>query len=140
MYITICIIAKFCYVSSASTSSVKVPRLAFKSATTSEVTFQVLKGVDASETKPLVAGYEVFRFGVPMIGEYVNAGTGREVTIRSAVAGAPYKIAAWALDDMNQWKSATSAMLHATARVASEPIAQLTVFIQCMRLCMLKAI
>ena len=46
----------------------------------------------------VIAGYEVFRFGVPMTGEYVNAGKERTVTISSAVPGAQYRITAWALD------------------------------------------
>ena len=45
----------------------------------------------------LITGYEVTRFGVPMIGEYVNAYTGRTVTISPAVPGAQYRITAWAL-------------------------------------------
>ena len=48
-------------------------------------------------TNALVAGYEVIRFGVPLIGEYVNAGKGRTVTINPAVPGAQYRITAWAL-------------------------------------------
>ncbi len=47
----------------------------------------------------VIAGYEVTRFGVPMIGQYVNTGRGRRVTISSAVPGAQYRITAWALDD-----------------------------------------
>ena len=48
-------------------------------------------------TTHVIAGYEVFRFGVPMIGEYVNTGRGRRVTISPAVPGAQYRITAWAL-------------------------------------------
>ena len=53
-----------------------------------------------SETGPLIVGYEVFHFGVLMIGEYVNIGTRkRTVTIRPAVPGSQYRIAAWELSD-----------------------------------------
>ena len=47
-------------------------------------------------TNPLITGYQVTRFGVPMIGEYVNP-TRRRVTISPAVPGAQYKITVWAL-------------------------------------------
>ena len=50
-------------------------------------------------TTRVITGYEVFRFGVPMIGEYVNAHKGRKVTISPAVPGAQYKITALALGD-----------------------------------------
>ena len=48
-------------------------------------------------TTLVIAGYEVFRFGVPMMGEYGNVGTRRTVTISPAVPGAQYRITAWAL-------------------------------------------
>ena len=47
-----------------------------------------------------------------MIGEYVNAGTGRTVTISPAVPGARYRITAWALGRGN--RSATPAVVYAT--------------------------
>ena len=50
-------------------------------------------------TTRVIAGYEVFRFGVPMIGEYVNTGRGRRVPISPAVPGAQYRITAWAIGD-----------------------------------------
>ena len=84
--------------------------------TTSVVEYQVQKN-DAI-TSLLIAGYEVFRFGVPMIGNYVNAGRGSAVTISPAVPGAQYKITAWALGDGR--KSATPAVEYVTAREASE--------------------
>ncbi len=40
----------------------------------------------------VIAGYEVTRFGVPMIGQYVNTGRGRRVTISPAVPAAQYRI------------------------------------------------
>ena len=60
----------------------------------------------------VIAGYEVTRFGVPMIGQYVNTGRGRRVTIRTAVPGAQYRITAWALGDGR--RSATPAVVDAT--------------------------
>ena len=36
-----------------------------------------------------------------MIGEYVNTGRGRRVTISPAVPGAQYRITAWALGNTN---------------------------------------
>ena len=65
----------------------------------------------------LIAGYEMIRFGVPMIGEYVNTGRGRRVTISPAVPGAQYRITAWAFGDGT--RSATPAVEYATTREAS---------------------
>ena len=64
------------------------------------------------KTNPLIAGYEVIRFGVPMIGEYENTGSGRRVRIRPAVPGAQYRITAWALG--GRTRSATPAVEHVT--------------------------
>ena len=70
-------------------------------------------------TAAVITGYEVFRFGVPMIGEYDNAGRGRTVTISSAVPGAQYRITAWALDSGTR-RSATPAVRSATIGDVSE--------------------
>ena len=69
-------------------------------------------------TNALIAGYEVTRFGVPMIGQYVNTGRGRRVTIRPVVPGAQYRITSWALGDGR--RSATPAVVNATTREASK--------------------
>ena len=72
-------------------------------------------------TGPLIVGYEVTSFGVPMIGQYVNAQTvrtGRKVTISPAVPGSQYRITAWALSDGR--RSATPAVVDATTGEASE--------------------
>ena len=53
-------------------------------------------------TDAVITGYEVTRFGVPMIGKFVNAGRGSRVTISPAVPGAQYRITAWALDGSNE--------------------------------------
>ena len=71
-------------------------------------------------TNALNAGYEVIRFGVPMIGEYVNTGRGRRVTISPAVPGAQYRITAWALG--NGRRSATPAVVDVTTGETSETI------------------
>ena len=47
----------------------------------------------------MIAGFEVNHFGVPMIGQYVNTGRGREVANSPVVPGAQYRITAWALGD-----------------------------------------
>ena len=70
------------------------------------------------ETDVLIAGYEVTRFGVPMIGEYENTGRGRRVTINHAVPGAQYRITAWATGDHN--RSATPAVMYATTGEARD--------------------
>ena len=66
----------------------------------------------------VIAGYEVTRFGVPMIGQYVNTGRGSRVTISPAVPGAQYRITAWALGDGR--RSATPAVVDATTRQAGQ--------------------
>ena len=72
-----------------------------------------------AETTRIITGDEVIRFGVPMIGEYENAGRGRRVTISPAVPGAQYRITAWALDDGTR-RSATPAVGRATTGEAGE--------------------
>ena len=47
-----------------------------------------------------------------MIGQYVNTGRGRRVTISPAVPGAQYRITAWALSDGR--RSATPAVEYST--------------------------
>ena len=69
-------------------------------------------------TDAVIVGYEVIRFGVPMIGKYVNTGRGRRVTISPAVPGAQYRITAWALG--NGSRSATPAVVYATTREAGQ--------------------
>ena len=66
----------------------------------------------------LITGYEVTRFGIPMIGQYVNKGKGGRVAISPAVPDAQYRITAWALG--NGRRSATPAVEDATIREASE--------------------
>ena len=66
----------------------------------------------------VIAGYEVIRFGVPMIGQYVNTGRGRRVTISPVVPGAQYRIIAWALGDGR--RSAIPAVVNATTEEGGE--------------------
>ena len=68
----------------------------------------------------VIAGYEVTRFGVPMIGQYVNTGRGSRVTISPVVPGAQYRITAWALGDGR--RSATPAVVDATTGDAGQCI------------------
>ena len=71
----------------------------------------------------IIAGYEVFRFGVPMIGEYVNARSHQykqgKVLISPVVQGAHYRITAWALDSSTR-RSAKPAVKSVTTGGASE--------------------
>ena len=85
--------------------------------TNSAVEYQVRR-IDGITNAPLITGYEVTRFGVPMIGEYVYAGRGRGVIISPAVPGAQYRITAWALGDGR--RSATPAVVDATTGEASQ--------------------
>ena len=96
-----------------------VPNLTNSTVTNSAVTYQVRR--NDGITDPLITGYEVIRFVVPMIGEYVNAGRGRRVTISPAVPGVQYRITAWALSsDNNGRRSARPAVEYATTGEASE--------------------
>ena len=95
-----------------------VPSLKVDSVTTSVVRYRVRRSRNDAITKAVIAGYEVTRFGVPMIGQYVNTGRGRRVTISPAVPGTQYRITAWALGDGR--RSATPAVEYATPGEASE--------------------
>ena len=84
--------------------------------TNSAVEYQVQRNGITDQRS--IAGYEVTRFGVSMIGQYVNTGRGRRVTISPAVPGAQYRITAWALGDGK--RSATPAVEYAATGEASE--------------------
>ena len=74
-------------------------------------------------TNVLITGYEVTRFGVPMIGQYENTGRGRRVTISPALPGAQYRITAWALHSDGSYdgrRSATPAVVDATTGEAGQ--------------------
>ena len=94
-----------------------VPRLTINTATSTNLEYQV--NSSDTNTTHVITGYEVFRFGVPMIGEYVNANRGRRITISPAVPGAQYRITAWALDSGTR-RSATPAVKSVTAGELSE--------------------
>ena len=83
-------------------------------ATNSAVEYQVRRPT----TNAMIAGYEVTRFGVPMIGQYENTGRGSRVTISPAVPGVQYRITAWALGDGR--RSASPAVVDATTGEASK--------------------
>ena len=99
-----------------------VPRLTINTATSTDVEYQVERSDTA--TIRVITGYEVFRFGVPMIGKYVNRRTQRTATISTVVPGAWYKIIAWAFShtntNPNNKRSATPAVESASTREAGE--------------------
>ena len=102
-----------------STAPLKVPSCVIDKVNYSSVEYQVRRNDDI--TNALITGYEVIRFGVTMIGEYVNAQTGRRVTISPAVPGAQCRITAWALTgSYDGRRSATPAVVDATTGEASE--------------------
>ena len=70
----------------------------------------------------IIVGYEVTRFGVPMIGQYVNTGEGSSVTISPVVPGAQYRITAWTIGfgNNNLRRSAIPAMGYAISEEESE--------------------
>ena len=92
---------------------VTAPRVTVPRVSSSQVEYETTAHGSATR---VIAGYEVTRFGVPMIGQYVNAGRGRRVTISPAVPGAQYRIIAWALGDGK--RSATPAVVNATSKEA----------------------
>ena len=102
----------------SSSDPLSVPSLMVDRVTNSSVEYQVRRN-DGITYAPLITGYEVIRFGVPMIGEHVNTGRGRRVTISPAVPGAQYRITAWALHGDGR-RSATPVMKHATTGEASQ--------------------
>ena len=102
-----------------SSGPLSVPSLMVGSVTNSAVEYKVQRNDDMTDA--LITGYEVIRFGVPMIGEYVNAGRGRRVTISPAVLGAQYRITAWALSGAyNGRRSVRPAVEYVTPGKASE--------------------
>ena len=84
------------------------------SVTSSHVVYETTAHSNATR---IIAGYEVIRCGVPMIGEYVNTGRGRRVTISPAVPGAQYRITAGELGD-GTWSDTTEVVK--VTREASE--------------------
>ena len=91
---------------------VTVPRV-----TSSQVEYETTGHGSATR---VIAGYEVTRFGVPIVGQYVNTGRGSRVTISPAVPGAQYRITAWALGDDR--RSATPTVVDATTMEAGQCI------------------
>ena len=107
--------AKYVHHNSPFPDTVLPPGITVTNVTSSRV---VYKTTANSSATGVIAGYEVTRFGVPMIGKYVNTGRGRRVTISPAVPGAQYRITAWEL--CNGTRSDTPAIVTAIAREASE--------------------
>ena len=85
-----------------------------KGVTNSAVVYHVQ--TNAGRTDTVITGNRVLRFGIPMIGVYVNVGKRRTVTISPAVPAALYRITAWAVDVTR--RSATPAVVDATTREA----------------------
>ena len=100
-----------------SSDSLSFPSLTVGRVTNSIVDYQVQRTSDNTNI-PVIVGYEVIRFGVPVIGKYVNANRRRTLTISPAVPGAQYKITAWAHGDRN--RSAIPAVVYATTGEAGE--------------------
>ncbi len=108
---------------SYSDSQLKTPHLTINRVSNSTVEYQSQRQSGDNITNALIVGYEVTRFGVPMIGQYVNTQRGSRVTISPAVPGAQYRITAWALHGDSGWRSATPAVVDATTGEASKTIA-----------------
>ena len=111
-----CAITLVTYHDHISSDPLSVPSLTVDRVTNSAVEYRVQHNV----ANPLITGYEVTRFGVPMIGQYVNTGRGRKGTISPAVPGAQYRIITWALHGDDGKRSATPAVEYATTGEASE--------------------
>ena len=94
----------------------QVPTLSLRRVTNLLVQYQV--STNDNVANAIITGYQVMRYGVPMIGEYANAG--RTVTIRPAVPGAQYRITAWAVDGSSGRRSARPAIEYVTPGGASE--------------------
>ena len=99
-----------------SSDPLSVPRFTVNTATSTRVEYRVERSDTA--TIRVITGYDVSRFGVPIIGEYKNAGTRRTVTISPVVPGAQYRIKAWALG--NGSRSETPVVKSVTSGEASE--------------------
>ena len=108
---------KFQIIALISIDPLSVPRLTVNTAISTSVEYTVERS--DTHTTRVITGYDVFRFGVPMIREYVNTLRGMTVTINPAVPGAQYRITAWAFDDGTR-RSATPAVKSASTREKSE--------------------
>ena len=93
----------------------RVPALTVN-ASSSTVEYQIQRS--DSETTRINVGHEVFRFGVPVLGRYINTFTGRRVTFTGAVPGAQYRITAWTLNNVT--RSATPAVEYVTTKETRE--------------------
>ena len=103
-----------------SSDPLSVPSLRVGRVTNLAMKYQVKR--TNTITDAVITGHEVFRFGVPMIGEYDNkyrANTWKTVTISPAVPGAQYRITTWALTGTGR-RSGTPAVVYATTGEASE--------------------
>ena len=115
-YIYVCIHTIDIYMLWSSSGPLNVPSLVVNRVTNSVVEYQVQRNDVITDT--VITGYEVTRFGLPMIGQYVNTGRGKRVTISPAVPGAQYRITALVLGDGR--RSVTPAVVYATTEEAGE--------------------
>ena len=98
-----------------------VPRLAVNTVTNSDVEYRAERSDTATER--VITGYDVFRFGVPMIGVYGNAEIRRSFSISPVVPGAQYRIRAWAIGGVassSNRRSEVPAVEYVTTGTASE--------------------
>ena len=88
--------------------------------TNSAVEYQVQSRDDITDA--LITGYEVIRFGIPMIGTaYYNSGGDMGLEqVSPAVPGAQYRITAWALDTGGVRRSLEPRVECATTKEAGE--------------------
>ena len=114
-----CVITLDSYYDHISSDPLSDPSLIVDRHTYLAVEYQVRR--NDGTTDALIAGYEVIRFGVPMIGQNENTGRGSRVTISPAIPGAQYRITAWALGAGR--RSAIPAVEHVTTEEASKIIA-----------------
>ena len=103
------------YFDHISSDPLSVPSLIIDRVTNSAVEYRVQ--THDGTTNTVITGNKVTRFGVPMIGQYVNAGRRKTITISPAVPGALYRITAWEVEDTR--RSATPAVVDATTGEAS---------------------
>ena len=105
--------------SPSPSDSTNVPRAEIKESSTVILTYTKV-GVN-DQTNALITGYEVIRFEVPLIGEYMNKHVigSIQVTIKPAVPGVQYRTTAWALHAVNNGdRVALPAVISSTTRDA----------------------
>ena len=105
-----------------SSDALNTPSLTRSSVTNSALIYDIARNNVVAG--PLITGYHMTRFGVPMMGQYVNTGREKRDIISPVVPGARYSITAWALGT-NGRRSATPAVVNVTTEEASKTIVYL---------------